>query len=130
VSGGVLTWDIGSLAQGATVDLSFKVTIDTPASAADGSIPQETIHNLGLVNSHELVDPVQSNRVSTVIIAVLPLHVTRPPSHSPLPFTGLPVGLVQLMTMALGAVGIGSLMVQVARSRRRMTAGADTPLDE
>jgi len=130
LSGGVLTWDIGNLAQGQTVDLSFKVTIDTPASAADGSIPAVTIHNFGLVNSHELVDPVESNRVKTDVIAVLPLHVTRPPSHSPLPFTGLPVGLVQLLTMSLGAVGIGSLMVQVARSRRRMTAGTDTPLDE
>jgi uncharacterized repeat protein (TIGR01451 family) len=133
LSGGVLTWDVGNLAQGQSVDLTFKVTITRPQADANGGIPAETITNSGFVNSHELVDPVESNEVKTNITAVLGVHVTRPvhqPQHSPLPFTGLPVGLVQLLTMAAAAVGFGSLLVQAARSRRRVTGAIEPPADE
>jgi uncharacterized repeat protein (TIGR01451 family) len=134
LSGGVLTWDVGNLAQGQSVDLSFKVTISTPQADANGGVPAETITNVGFVNSHQIVDPVASNKVKTNITAVLAIHHTRKPpthvkgEHSPLPFTGLP--LLQLMAMAIGAVGVGSLLVRAARSRRATVAGIEPPADE
>lgn len=128
LAGGVLTWNVGNLAQGASVDLSFKVTISTPNAAADGGIPQETIHNIGLVNSHEVVDPVESNRVTTDVTAVLGItHHRQPPQvqpvhHDRLPFTGMPYSLAQLLMMAAMAIGVGSLLVHRARGRRALEA--------
>ena len=125
-SNGLVTWDVGSLAAGTSKDLTFQVTVDTPASAADGSIPAETVHNVAEVSSDD--DPgTFSNRVDTNITAVLGIthHRRTPqPEPSPLPFTGLP--LLQLLMMAGVAIGGGLLLVQTARIRRAVTDAATT----
>jgi uncharacterized repeat protein (TIGR01451 family) len=134
LSGGVLTWSVGDLKQGQSVDLSFKVTISTPELAANGGIPAETIRNVGLVNSHEVVDPVESNRVKTDVTAVLAVTVHRPPTAkpepSPLPFTGMPYSLAQLLMMAGLAIGAGVVLVHRARSRRAIALAVLPPTDD
>jgi uncharacterized repeat protein (TIGR01451 family) len=133
LAGGVLTWSIGDLAQGDSVELTYKVTVDTPDADADGGIPAVTIVNVGTIASNEIVDPVDSNTVKTDITAVLGVthhrqpHV-QPTHHSRLPFTGLP--LLRLLLMAAGAVCAGSLLVHAARTRRELQAPPGGPAED
>ena len=121
LSGGLLTWSIGNLAQGDSVELTYKVTIDTPDADADGGIPAVTIVNVGSIHSIELVDPVDSNAVKTDITAVLGLHNVRPPKvkpvhHDRLPFTGFEA--IQMLVLATIALAVGSGLTVAARRRR------------
>jgi uncharacterized repeat protein (TIGR01451 family) len=129
-SDGIVTWNIGTLAPGTSTVVTFQVTIDKPLSAANGSIPAETISNIAQVSFD--ADPVEtSNEVQTDIAAVLGEKAVRPPKTKPspepssLPFTGLPVSLLQLLTMATIAIAVGSLLVRRGRVRPVVVA---TPL--
>lgn len=115
-----VTWTIASLASGQKATVSFQVTVDTPAAAADGSIPAETIRNVGAVLSTE-TPKTPSNVVTTTTTAVLGLKVTKPvatPTVKPaavLPFTGsgLPIGPASIVAVML--IGLGLAMSATRR---------------
>jgi uncharacterized repeat protein (TIGR01451 family) len=132
-SGGVVTWNIGTLLKGTSTVVSFKVTVDTPDAADDGSVPAERISNVAIAGSDS--DPgVLSNKVTTDITAVLGVthhrkpHV-KPVHHERLPFTGLPYSLAQLLTMAGVAIGAGVVLVHRARNRRAIAAALQPPFE-
>jgi len=122
---GVVTWNVGDMAQGDTVTLTFTVLIVSPTPAADGGIPPETVTNFGVVGSDQ-VDPIDSNTVKTDIVAVLGISNQKPPTKkpttepTPLPFTGLPFPLLQ--TVVLSSVMILVGMYLTRPRRRRPTA--------
>lgn len=136
-----VSWALGDLAAGASRQVSFAVTVDTPTPAADGSIPARVVVNVGSVRSTR-TDPTPSNTVRTPVVAVLGEKVVKPPAgrppasnppatnpptagpitgptggRGPLPFTGpgLPVGPAS--TVALTLVGVGVLLSSVRRRR-------------
>jgi uncharacterized repeat protein (TIGR01451 family) len=116
-----VTWTLGSMAAGAARGLQFQVTIDTPAAAADGSIPATTITNVGNIKSDQ-TDVLPSNEVKTDVIAVLGEKTVKPPVVTPpavepqkLPFTGAPTSLQLGAGGLLLMLGAGLLMA----SRRR-----------
>ena len=74
VANGVVTWGLGAMAAGTSRTVTFAVTIDTPAAAADGSIPAVEIVNAGAVRSAE-VGVTPSNEVRTPVAAVLGVKV-------------------------------------------------------
>jgi hypothetical protein len=104
------------MASGASRHVSFKVTVDTPPAAADGSIPATVIHNVGLVESTE-TPSTPSNRVDTPVTTVLGVKHVRKPPETPLPFTGstLPLGPAALVGLAM--LGLGVLLTSVRRRR-------------
>ncbi|MDX6275749.1 MAG: hypothetical protein QOJ92_2959 [Frankiales bacterium] len=111
-----VTWALGDMASGASRHVSFKVTVDTPPAAADGSIPATVIHNVGLVESTE-TPSTPSNRVDTPVTTVLGVKHIRKPPETPLPFTGstLPLGPAALVGLAM--LGLGVLLTSVRRRR-------------
>jgi uncharacterized repeat protein (TIGR01451 family) len=110
-------WALGDMTHGSSRTVSFQVTIDKPATT--GSLPAETITNVGSVASTE--DPsTLSNEVKTVVTAVLGLHITLPqtPVAQPtLPVTGRNTGLLLLVGLAL--IGTGTVMTVCARAPRQ-----------
>lgn len=119
-SDGAVTWNVGTLAAGTSTVATFKVTVDTPAPDANGGIPAETVSNVAQVSFD--ADPVEtSNKVTTDITAVLGEKAVRPPKTQPtpepsrLPFTGLP--LLQLLMMSAIAIAFGSIATRVGRNR-------------
>jgi hypothetical protein len=94
--------------KGTSRTVTFKVTINTPAANADGSIPAVTVLNAGAVQSVK-VPKTPSNEVKTPVSAVLPVK---------LPRTGaaLPVG--PTLAGGLGLVMMG-LVLMAAAGRRR-----------
>jgi uncharacterized repeat protein (TIGR01451 family) len=119
---GVVTWSIGDMAVGDTVTVTFKATITSPAPAANGGIPPETVTNVGTVSS-ATVDPAESNQVQTQVVAVLGISKKPPvkkptpkPEPSPLPFTGLPFPLLQTLVLSALMIVAG---LWFTRPRRR-----------
>lgn len=108
-----VTWAVGDLASGASRSVSFQVTIDRPAAAADGSIPSSIIRNTGVVGSAETPE-TPSNEVTTPVTTVLGVKVTRKPPQ--LPTTGIP--LTQELAWALGMVILGAAVTAGARRPR------------
>jgi len=64
-----VTWALGAMAPGATRNVTFRVTVDTPRATAESGIPAVTIRNIGLAFSTE-VPPTPSNEVVTEVVAV------------------------------------------------------------
>jgi uncharacterized repeat protein (TIGR01451 family) len=119
---GVVTWSIGNMAAGDTTTVTFKATISSPAPAANGGIPPETVTNVGTAKS-DTVDPADSNQVKTQVVAVLGISkkppATKPtpkPEPSPLPFTGLPFPLLQTLVLSALMIVAG---LWLTRPRRR-----------
>jgi uncharacterized repeat protein (TIGR01451 family) len=108
-AGGTVTWTVGTLAAGSSMALTFQVTVDQATPAADGSIPATKVDDTGTASSDQ--EPlVQSNKVSTVIVAVLGEKVIRKPTTKPssLPFTGLPFPLWPALALSLAMVLVGT----------------------
>ncbi len=113
-AGGVVTWQLGDLAAGASQSMTFAVTVDGPA--ADGTILTE-IPNLGHVKSTE-TPRTPSNRVVTEITQVLGTKIVKTPPTATLPFTGLPVLQDLLLAFVLIAAGVLLLTWPRLRSLR------------
>lgn len=79
VASGVVTWALGPMQPGASRSVSFRVTIDTPASGPGGSLPAVEIVNVGSVRSDQ-VGPTPSNEVRTQVAAVQGVKVGQPTS--------------------------------------------------
>ena len=130
VASGTVTWVIGGMAAGTSRDVSFAVTIDTPAAAANGAIPAVTITNSGAVGSTELA-PRDSNKVVTPVAAVEAVKVSKPATtpttaveSSSLPHTGatLPIGVttgIALLLLTLGGTLVSAPRLAQAVARRR-----------
>jgi uncharacterized repeat protein (TIGR01451 family) len=99
--------------------MSFKVTINRPAAAADGAIAGVTILNTAVTSSPPDVEPVKSNEVKTTVTAVLGVKITRPE----LPRTGSTVPLNSALSWAL-ALLLGGAGLTFAGSRREDDAEA------
>jgi uncharacterized repeat protein (TIGR01451 family) len=111
-----VTWALGDMAQGTSRHVTFKVTIDTPPAAADGSIPATVIHNAGAVSSTE-TPTTPSNRVDTPVTTVLGVKHVRKPPVTPLPFTGSTLPLVPAALVGLVLLGLGVVLTSVRRRR-------------
>jgi uncharacterized repeat protein (TIGR01451 family) len=116
-AGGVVTWDIGTLAAGDSVDVTMAVNITTPPEKPADRQP-ETIPNVGLGASDEHPN-VPSNKVHTRVIVVQPLKIVRTP-HKPskpqtkgsaLPFTGFDANSWGLAAILMVTVGAGLSIV-------------------
>jgi uncharacterized repeat protein (TIGR01451 family) len=99
-----ITWVAGDMAAGSSFDVTFKVTIDTPAAAADGAIPASVILNTGAVDANE-TPKNPSNEVRTIVTAVKGVKIVKPPE---LPHTGSPVDLPEAVGLALGLLLAGA----------------------
>jgi uncharacterized repeat protein (TIGR01451 family) len=110
-----VSWAVGDMAHGTSRHVTFKVTINTPAANADGSIPSTVIVNSGVVSSTETPDS-PSNEVRTPVTAVLGEKVVKPPV-TPLPFTGSNLPLVPAAVVGMVLVGLGVLLTSVRRRR-------------
>jgi uncharacterized repeat protein (TIGR01451 family) len=99
-----VTWPARDMAVGDSFDVTFKVTIDTPAAAADGSIPSEVILNTGAVDANE-TPKNPSNEVRTIVTAVQGKKIVKPPT---LPQTGSSVPIPQALALALGLLLAGA----------------------
>lgn len=111
----LLTWPVGDVAHDAApVVMTFQVTIDRPTPAADGSIPAETIDNVGFVQSLQQAK-TPSNQVQTPVTAVLGEKVKRQ-----LPFTGLALPLPATLAVALTLIGAGLLLTATRRRREEV----------
>ena len=111
-----LNWSVGDFGHAdAPVVMTFRVTIDPPAAAADGSIPAGMILNVGWVQSLQQAD-IPSNQVKTPVVAVLGEKHRRP-----LPFTGssAPLPLAWQLGGLLVAAGVALLAVQRRRRGER-----------
>lgn len=129
VTGGVITWPLGTMNPGDTRTVRFRVTIDQPAEGEDGSVPAVTIRNSGAVSSAE-VGRTPSNEVVTEVPAVLGVKEGRsagqPPQQQPtevrrtLARTGveLPLGAQALIAAMLIGLGAGLLRWSARPSRR------------
>ncbi len=119
-----VTWGLGTLPAGTSRTVSFRVTIDRPASTG-GTIPGFDVVNVGVIGSDQ-VQPVTSNRVVTPVAAVEGVKVGRPGTGSSpgavvtvLPHTGpgvrlgVTVGVAVLLLLA----GLGLMSLPVARRR-------------
>jgi len=115
----LLTWKLTNpIPEPSDVDLTFKATIDTPPADANGGRPAETIFNTAVVTSNH-TPPTRSNKVKTVVVAVLGEKVVRP-EPAPLPFTGPTVPPQMASVVALLLIGTGIVLTAV---RRRREAG-------
>jgi uncharacterized repeat protein (TIGR01451 family)/LPXTG-motif cell wall-anchored protein len=112
-----ISWPLFTLAPGESVDRMFVVTIDTPAAAADGAIPQTTILNSAAVGSAE-TPTSPSNQVKTVVNAVLGIKIVKPPE---LPKTGTTFPIPQSVAMALALLLAGAGLTYGGRRRRTVT---------
>lgn len=66
-----LNWQLGSIAGGSSRTVSFTVTVDRPAAAADGSIAGGEVRNVAVVASTQ-TPPTPSNVVVNPVAAVPP----------------------------------------------------------
>jgi len=91
---------VGDLASGASFSgMTYKVTIDTPAAGANGSIPAGRIVNVAATSAPpDIQGPVLSNEVVTTIIAVLGEKLVR---------TGTDAGTLLALGIALMLAGVG-----------------------
>jgi len=91
---------VGDLAPGASFSgMTYKVTIDTPAAATDGSIPTGRIVNVATTSAPpDIPGPVLSNEVVTTITEVLGRKLVR---------TGADVGVFLALGIALTLAGAG-----------------------
>jgi uncharacterized repeat protein (TIGR01451 family) len=91
---------VGDLAPGASFSgMTYKVTIDTPAAATDGSIPTGRIVNVATTSAPpDIPGPVLSNEVVTTITEVLGRKLAR---------TGTDLGTFLALGMALMLAGAG-----------------------
>jgi len=121
-----VSWNIGTLAAGDTRNVTFKVTINTPRRAADGSLPHERIDNSAVTSSKENPSSEESNVVHTGVNAVLGEKITRPKKVKVLPFTGSPTENLALLGGTLLAVGMA--LTTVGR-RRKPRFGTQGPTD-
>ena len=100
---GLITWHLGLMPKGTTRTVTFKVTIDTPAANADGSIPAVDILNAGAVQSAK-TPKTPSNEVKTPVSAVLPEKLPRTGAALPIgPSVGGGVGLLMLGLLLMAA---------------------------
>jgi uncharacterized repeat protein (TIGR01451 family) len=99
----VVSWPAFDLASGGSRDLTFVVTITTPAAATDGAIPSRVVRNSAVAGSNETPD-VPSNQVRTVVGAVLGVKLVKPPT---LPKTGFPIPESVALALALLVGGAG-----------------------
>ena len=104
---GLITWHLGDMPHGTTRTVTFKVTIDTPAANADGSVPAVLVLNAGAVQSVK-VPKTPSNEVKTPVSAVLPIK---------LPRTGLALPLGPTVGGGVGLVLVGLVLLAAARRR-------------
>ena len=111
-----VSWTIGDLVAGASRSVTFKVTIDTPAEQADGSIPGTVIVNVGAVESTE-TPSTPSNEVRTPVTAVLGEKEVKPPNV--LPFTGMPLREGLLWAAALVLLGAATTVTGRRRPSRK-----------
>ena len=74
-----LTWQLGAIAGGSARTVSFTVTVDRPAAAADGSIAGGDVRNAALVGSTQTL-PTPSNQVVNPVTQVQPTPVPTPTS--------------------------------------------------
>ncbi|MFN2625611.1 MAG: hypothetical protein ABR520_05945 [Mycobacteriales bacterium] len=114
-------WAIGGMSPGDSVALTFGVTIDTPAAAANGALPSRVIDNFGTIGSDQ-VPALDSNVVRTVVVAVLGVKLVKPPvlprvvPPAPvLPKTGVPAAPAAALALLLIVVGSG-LVVAASKS--------------
>lgn len=115
----LITWNLGSMTSGQVRTVTFSVTIDTPAKAADGSIPSEEILNAAAVGSSQ-VATLPSNEVKNVVTAVQGIKIVKPSSGSSastLPKTGPSAPLAPLAATAILLLGIGVGLTVAARRR-------------
>jgi len=119
-----VTWGLGTLPAGTSRTVSFRVTIDRPASTG-GTIPGFDVVNVGVVGSDQ-VQPVTSNRVVTPVAAVEGVKVGRPGTGSSpgavvtvLPHTGpgVRLGVTLGVAVLLLLAGLGLMSLPVARRR-------------
>lgn len=115
-SGGVVTWDVGTLAAGTSTELTMVVNITK--NGVDTS-QQERIVNAAVASSNEHPN-VPSNKVHTRVGAVQPVAVVRhhhkqAVQAETLPFTGFDAQQYGMLAVLL--VGIGAAMSIVARRR-------------
>ncbi len=127
VAKGTVTWVLGGMAAGTTRHVTFAVTIDTPAAAANGGIPAVTVTNVGAVGSAEL-GVRDSNKVVTDVTAVEAVKVENPTATEPaaetLPPTGAdgPIGAATglgLLLLTLGAALVSAPRLAGAMGHRR-----------
>ena len=103
LNGGVIEWPGRDLASGGSFSVTFTVTIDRPAAAADGAIPRGLILNSGVVGSDQ-TPTSPSNEVRTIVNAVQGVKIVKPPT---LPATGSPIGEAVALALALLLAGAG-----------------------
>jgi uncharacterized repeat protein (TIGR01451 family) len=106
LAGGVLSWTVGTIAQGQTMNVTFGVTVNGPA--ADGTIPTEIV-NVGDITSNE-TPKTPSNRVVVPLTQVLGTKIVRTTTPATtLPFTGL--NSLQDALLAMVLIGGGLLLL-------------------
>jgi uncharacterized repeat protein (TIGR01451 family) len=104
-SDGLITWHLGDMPKGTSRTVTFKVTINTPAANADGSIPAVTVLNAGAVQSVK-VPKTPSNEVKTPVSAVLPVKLPRTGAALPVgPTLAGGLGLVMMGLVLMAAAG-------------------------
>ncbi|HEX8001263.1 MAG TPA: DUF5979 domain-containing protein [Mycobacteriales bacterium] len=104
---GVVTWAGRDLAAGASFSVTWVARITRPAAAADGAIASRVILNTAVVATDQ-TGPAASNRVRTVVRAVLGVKRVKPPVKPPtLPTTGAPLTEAVWLSVALLLAGAG-----------------------
>ena len=109
----VVTWDVGTMHPGDSVQMTFAVTVDGPG--ADGTIPTEIV-NVGQITSNETPQK-PSNRVVVPLTQVLGTKVVRTQTPTALPFTGF--NALQNALIALVLIGGGLVLITWPRLRRQ-----------
>lgn len=118
-AGGVVTWNVGTIKSGDSVNLTMVVNITTPPENPADRQP-ETIPNAAVAASDENTN-VPSNKVHTRVTVVQPEKVVRHP-HKPttsgttLPFTGFDAREWGLAAILLVTIGAGMNIVARRRS--------------
>ncbi len=117
-----VTWSVGTLLAGSSVDVRFVVRITLPPANADGSRPGTEIDNVGSIRSAET--PVRpSNVVTTKVPGVKAEKIVKhhPPARvlgERLAKTGPALPLVPAVWLALMMIAAGVVLSRVGRARR------------
>ncbi|HEU4911715.1 MAG TPA: DUF5979 domain-containing protein, partial [Actinomycetes bacterium] len=110
VTGGVISWSLGTMAAGTSRTVSFQVTIDTPARDSDGAIPAVDIVNAGAAASSE-VPTTPSNEVTTPVTAVERVKEGPKGPGAETPDEEVPAGPTDTGVLPRTGAGISSGMV-------------------
>ena len=110
VTGGVVSWSLGTMAAGTSRTVSFQVTIDTPARDSDGAIPAVDIVNAGAAASNE-VPTTPSNEVTTPVTAVERVKEGPKGPGAETPDEEVPAGPTDTGVLPRTGAGISSGMV-------------------